>query len=164
MNWSHPLGVPMNIRRATSEDTTAIAELTVAFRNHLERATPTAKQFEESIATLLTSSDAEFYVAELQEKLVGYVLQRYRYSMWICGIEATIEDLFVDPAVRNRGVGKSLVEYALQAAIEHHCLSICLDTNEFNEASTAIYTQLGFSAISKRWNGRQIFFRKPFLY
>jgi hypothetical protein len=53
------------------------------------------------------------------------------------------------------------MEFALQAATEHGCLSICLDTKEFNVASTTIYTQLGFNSMSKRWNGRQVFFRKP---
>jgi GNAT superfamily N-acetyltransferase len=150
----------MNIYAATTEDAAALVAMAVAFRNHLERDTPTEAQFERSVAELLDSPDARFFVAANHEGPVGYVLLRYRYSMWVCGVEATIEDLFVDPSARKNGAGKALIEEALQAAADHGCLSVCLDTNEFNVASTRIYTQLGFNAMSKRWNGRQVFFRK----
>jgi GNAT superfamily N-acetyltransferase len=135
--------------------------MALAFRDHLERAAPTSAQFETSIGKLLNSPDAHFYLATLNGESVGYVLQRFRYSMWACGMEATIEDLFVDPSARKNGIGKALIEFALQVATNQGCSSVCLDTNEFNVASTRIYTQLGFNSVSKRWNGRQVFFRKP---
>lgn len=53
----------MHIRTALPEDALAIVQMTVAFRNHLERVTPTHEQFAESIAKLLASSDAQFFMA-----------------------------------------------------------------------------------------------------
>jgi ribosomal protein S18 acetylase RimI-like enzyme len=151
----------MKIRTANPLDEPAIVAMAVAFRNHLQRDTPTDEQFQASIRTLLASPDAEFFVThEVQEQALGYVLQRYRHSMWTNGLEATIEDLFVDPAFRKQGAGKALIEFALAGAASAGCTSVCLGTNEFNLASIRIYTSLGFNAISKRWNGRQIFFRK----
>jgi len=150
----------MHIHTALPEDASAIVQMAVAFRNHLERVTPTHEQFTESIVKLLESPDAQFFMATQGGQAVGYVLLRYRYSMWACGTEATVEDLFVDPEARRSGTGKALMEYALGVATERGCSSVCLDTNEFNVASTTIYTQLGFNSFSKRWNGRQVFFRK----
>ena len=150
----------MSIYTATKADFAALVAMAVAFRSHLERETPTQSQFEHSIAELLDSPDAWFLIAANSDGPIGYVLLRYRFSMWVCGVEATIEDLFVDPCARKNGVGKALIELAIQAATDFGCLSVCLDTNEFNVASTAIYTQLGFNSTSKRWNGRQVFFRK----
>jgi GNAT superfamily N-acetyltransferase len=150
----------MHIRPATPEDAPSLVEMAVSFRNHLERDLPTDSQFAASIERLLVSEDAQFFLAIQEETPVGYVLQRYRFSMWACGLEATLEDLFVDPSARGGGVGRALVAFALQAARDRGCTTACLDTNEFNAASTAIYTQLGFSAISQRWKGRQVFFRK----
>jgi ribosomal protein S18 acetylase RimI-like enzyme len=149
----------MEIRVATLQDCSSIAELAIGFRNHLERSIPSDGQFLESVSTLLTSIDAEFYIAENNGVPVGYVLQRYRYSMWATGTEATIEDLYVDPMARKDGIGSELVQFAIQRATEQSCKSVCLDTNENNVASMRIYTQLGFNAVSKRWNGRQVFFR-----
>jgi GNAT superfamily N-acetyltransferase len=150
----------MNIHIASLLDAPAIVNMAVAFRNHLERSTPTQAQFKDSVSNLLAAPDAQFYVATRDAVPVGYVLQRFRHSMWACGTEASIEDLFVDPVARKAGVGRALIQFALQTAVEHGCSSVCLDTNENNVGSTTIYTQLGFSAVSKRWNGRQIFFRK----
>ena len=151
----------MHIRTALPEDASAIVQMAVAFRNHLERVTPTHDHFAESVSKLLVSPDAQLFIATHGGQSVGYVLQRYRYSMWACGTEATVEDLFVDPVARKCGVGKALMEFALGVAAERGCSSVCLDTNEFNVASTTIYTQLGFNSFSTRWNGRQVFFRKP---
>lgn len=149
----------MDIRIATPGDARRIASMAIAFRNHLERAVPTEAQFHESVGRLLEAPDAEFYIAESGAGPVGYVLQRFRYSMWAAGQEAAIEDLFVLPEIRKGGVGGSLIRFALQRAKDRSCASVCLDTNENNAASTRIYTQLGFCAFSKRWNGRQVFFR-----
>ncbi|CAN5787526.1 N/A [soil metagenome] len=150
----------MQIRIATAKDEHSLVGMVVDFRNHLERQTPTDSQFQESIRLLLASEDAEFIIASIEHRAVGYVLQRYRHSMWAAGQEMTIEDLFVDPAGRKQGTGKALIQFALARAREVGCSFACLDTNEFNIASTKIYTELGFESLSKRWNGRQIFYRK----
>lgn len=153
----------MQIRIATPKDECHIVALAVSFRNHLEREEPSEAKLTESVRTLLSSQDAEFFVVSTELSIVGYTLQRYRHSMWTSGLEATIEDLFVNPVARKRGFGRNLIEFALARAIHLGCTSVCLDTNEFNVASTKIYTDLGFESFSKRWNGRQVFFRKSLL-
>lgn len=150
----------MQVRLATPQDAPSIASLAVAFRNHLERSSPTDEQLGQSVLALCESTDAVFYVAIIENQVIGYVLQRYRHSMWANGTEATLEDLFVDPAFCNHGAGKALIKFALAQASQVGCTTVCLDTNEFNAASTRIYSDLGFTSQSKRWGGRQIFFRK----
>ena len=150
----------MHIRLAALEDERHLVALAVSFRHHLERQLPSDSQLTESIRRLLSSQEAEFIVCASDERIVGYVLQRYRHSTWASGLEATIEDLFVSPVERRHGAGKRLIEFALDRAAQLGCASVCLDTNEFNAASTKIYTDLGFSSLSTRWNGRQVFYRK----
>ena len=87
----------MHVRTATSDDVTAIAAMASDFRKHLQRLLPTDAQVLASVGVLIGAPDAEFFLAIEDDAPVGYVLQRYRYSMWGSGIEATIEDLFVDP-------------------------------------------------------------------
>lgn len=149
----------LNLRIATIQDAESLSALAIEFRNHLERTTPTDAQFRESVDRLLSAGDAEFYLATETGRPLGYVLQRFRFSMWAAGTEATLEDLFVSPQLRGGGIGKRLVAFALDRARTKGCASVCLDTNEHNEASTRIYAQLGFNAVSKRWQGRQIFYR-----
>ncbi len=153
----------MKIKIASSDDLNSLARLVISFRNHFDRTEPTDTEFMKGIKKLMDSGDAEFFIAlDGNDSPVGYVLQRYRFNMWVNGTEAGIEDLFVDPEYRQGGTGKRLIEYSVNRAIEKSCATICLDTNENNQASTKIYTQLGFNSASERWNnGRQIFFRKP---
>lgn len=157
---SLPSADDLVVRPATPHDTEAIAGMAIAFRNHLERDTPSDQCFHRSVAFLLAADDASFLIASEAGRPLGYILLRYRYSMWADGVEATLEDLFVDPAARRNGVGRALVEDALRHATRRGCCSICLDTNEHNAASTRIYRQLGFNEVSRRWNGRQLFFRR----
>ena len=53
----------------------------------------------------------------------------------------------------------TLVDLALERARTRGCATVCLDTNEHNEASTRIYRSFGFDSLSPRWGGRQVFFR-----
>lgn len=150
----------LEIRIALAQDAEPLAGLAIAFRNHLGREVPSDQQFRAGVERMLASPDAEFLLAGTGPDPVGYLLLRYRFSMWAGGLEATIEDLFVAPGDRRRGAGKALVQAALDRAGARGCVSACLDTNEKNLASTRIYTQLGFDAFSARWQGRQLFFRK----
>lgn len=158
--------ITMHIRLATPANAAAILALTILFRNHLERTQPTEQEFAAFIPRLLASEDASFFLAHVNDidnaddEAVGYTLLRYRDSMWVNGKEATVEDLFIDPAKRKHGIGRALIAYALEHAQASGCVSACLDTNEFNLASTKIYRDLGFNEHSQRWNGRQVFFRK----
>ena len=149
----------MMVRTATMDDVAAIAAMASAFRSHLQRLLPSDAQILASVGTLIGSVDAEFFLALDDGAPAGYVLQRYRYSLWGSGTEATIEDLFVEPRLRGKGLGAQLIEYALRMANARSCTSVCLDTNENNAASTRIYTRLGFDSRSKRWGGHQLFFR-----
>ena len=149
----------MDVRLATPADAGSLVVLAVGFRNHFGRDSPTEAQFLEGVNRLLLGDDAEFYLGTIDGQSAGYVLQRFRYSMWAQGTEATLEDLFVDPARRQHGAGQRLVEFAIARARARPCTTVCLDTNENNPASTRIYTRLGFSPLSRHWNGRQIFFR-----
>lgn len=149
----------MEIRIATINDANSIAKLAIEFRNHLQRDVPTDFEFLSSIEHLLASSDSEFFLGESDGSSVGYVLQRYRHSMWANGSEATIEDLFVDPTQRKSGFGRMLIEFAVERAKSKSCTTMCLDTNENNIASQLIYKSIGFNSFSKRWNGNQIFYR-----
>ncbi|MFZ6873365.1 GNAT family N-acetyltransferase [Undibacterium sp. Di27W] len=150
----------IRIQVATSADAATILAMTILFRNHLERIQPSDQQFAAFIPRLLASQDASFFLAYIADEALGYILLRYRDSMWVNGKEATVEDLFVDPAKRKNGIGRALVAHALAHAEASGCVAACLDTNEFNLASTRIYRDLGFNDHSQRWNGRQVFFRK----
>ena len=153
----------MKMRKATIDDLESILTLVMGFRNYLNLESPSESEFRNGLKKLMSGDDAEFFIVSNNRNVVyGYILLRYRFSMWASGLEARIEDLFVSPSNRKKGTGKELVKYAIKKATEKGCVTICLDTNENNPVTMNMYTQLGFKANKLRWdNGRQIFFRRP---
>jgi ribosomal protein S18 acetylase RimI-like enzyme len=150
------------IRRANEADLESLVHLAVAFRDHLEQSAPSATDFRTSIATLLQDTSTEFFLASDEQGVVlGYIQARYRYSAWTSGLEAELEDVFVVPEVRRRGVGLRLVEFAFIRATARGCRSIGLNTNECNADALALYWRAGFRSERPRWQGgRQLWLTK----
>lgn len=113
----------IQIRTATLQNAKAIAGIAHAYRREPDEEYPTLSQLEASIIFLMTSNDAEFYIAIQDEQVVGYALQRFRYAMWSCGVEANIEDVCTDPTYIESGISVKLIDFALHAAKERGCIS-----------------------------------------
>ena len=157
------MGKPPVIQMGDLGHLEGLIRLATSFRDELGRSEPSEEGFRENIGTLLVDGDAEFFVALGDAgDCVGFIQQRYRYSMWVSGLEACIEDLYVVPESRRRSVGSKLVEYAVARAHAKNCHSIVLDTNELNEPAILLYTRLGFSSESSRFpGGKQLWFARP---
>jgi ribosomal protein S18 acetylase RimI-like enzyme len=137
----------LEIRVASTTDLDALVCLAAAFRDHLGQARPLDLDFRSSIARLLKDAGTEFFLAcGAQGVALGYVQCRYRYSAWTSALEAELEDVFVVPEARRRGVALRLVEFAIARATVKGCRSIGLNTNERNENALALYRRSGFSA------------------
>jgi ribosomal protein S18 acetylase RimI-like enzyme len=144
-------------------DLEVLVRLATAFRDHIGLSAPSEADFRTAIARLLQDRDTEFFIAwsACGGRSLGYVQSRYRYSVWTMALEAEIEDVFVVPAARRRGVGRQLVACAIARATAKGCRTIGLNTNERNTGALALYQQLGLSAAQARWHGgRQLWLTK----
>ena len=85
---------------------------------------------------------------------------RFRYGVWKTAEDSCLEDLYVSDSARRGGLGRALVEAALELSRERGCRRIELDTNETNVNAIALYESAGFSAESGReGEGRNLFLR-----
>ena len=110
------------IRSATAADLAAIVHLAVAFRDHLAQAAPSPDEFRDGFSRLLADRAAAITVAaRANEDAAGYVLCRYRWSVWSGGEDVEVEDVFVAAAARRQGLGRHLVESALARAQARGC-------------------------------------------
>jgi ribosomal protein S18 acetylase RimI-like enzyme len=57
---------------------------------------------------------------------------------------AIIEDVAVDPNCQGRGIGKTMMRYALKLAAEKGCYKAVLSSNLGRERAHAFYDALGF--------------------
>jgi GNAT superfamily N-acetyltransferase len=74
--------------------------------------------------------------------------------------DSCLEDLYVSDHARRGGLGRALVEAALELAAGRGCRRIELDTNERNSRALALYESLGFTAWPDgEGEGRNLFLR-----
>ena len=71
--------------------------------------------------------------------IVGFTTYSLQNSTWSEGGHCYLEDLFVDPAVRGKGVGRTLIEYVKSYAIENNCSRLYWNTDEDNATARKLY-------------------------
>src|SRR5215472_4281159 len=64
---------------------------------------------------------AEVVLAYLDDQPVGFALYFHNFSTFVGRPGMYLEDLFVDPEHRGKGVGKALLVYVAKLAVERGC-------------------------------------------
>lgn len=149
--------------RATPDEADAVAELLVAFRDHMGSDWPSANAFLASVERLMEDAGTEFLLAapDADAPPAGVLQLRFRFSVWKAAPDAWIEDLFVAASARRAGVGDALIGLAIERAAAREARRIELDCNEDNAGALALYERHGFSPRSKGGAGRDLFLGRP---
>ena len=71
------------------------------------------------------------------------------------GIRARIEDVVVDEALRGKGIGEALTQYALNMACETGADGVALTSNPKRKAANRLYKKMGF----KPWRTNLYFYK-----
>ena len=82
-------------------------------------------------------------IAERDRQPVGFALFFNSYSTWHGRPGLYLEDLFVLPQMRGKGVGKALLQKLAQLAIEENCYALAWMVLKWNEPAIAFYQSLG---------------------
>jgi GNAT superfamily N-acetyltransferase len=85
----------------------------------------------------------ELLVAESQGQVVGYALFFMNYSSFRARPGVYLEDLFVLPAWRGRGVGEGFIRRLAQLAVARGCARFEWTVLEWNVRAQAFYRRLG---------------------
>ncbi|HWC98709.1 MAG TPA: GNAT family N-acetyltransferase [Candidatus Sulfopaludibacter sp.] len=134
----------VTIRPATAEDIPACAEICFqAFRTINEsHGFPPDFPVPEAAAGVLTAmfTNPNFYcvVAEIEGRAVGSNCMDERSVIFGIG------PITVDPAAQNRGVGRKLMQAALDRATEQRAAGVRLVQAAFHTRSLSLYAGLGF--------------------
>ena len=147
--------------RAEPHEAETVAELLVAFRDHLGLAWPSDNAFLAGVERLIEDRDTIYLLgAPHDDAPPGGVAQlRFRYGLWWAAEDCVLEDLFVREDARGAGLGRALVEATVAVARERGCRRIELDVNDANAAALALYASFGFSAQDERYGGRTLLMR-----
>lgn len=134
----------LTIRKATSAD----ASLILDFIHGL------AKYEREPNAVVATEADLirdgfgvdpkyRCVIAEWDNQPAGFAFFFYNYSTWRGRPGLYLEDLFVYPEMRGKGIGRALLQHLAEIAVQEHCYGIRWMVLEWNEPALKFYDSLG---------------------
>ena len=82
------------------------------------------------------------FVAESEEGVIGFTHCLFRPSTWTETDYCYLEDLFVDPNIRGKGIGRALMNKVFELAKEKNSKRVYWTTQEFNKTARVLYDSI----------------------
>lgn len=142
------------VRRAQPADADAIGRLLHDVHTEFDELTPGPQAVAERVRNLI--ADGEISVVVAGADPVGLAVLRFRPSLWQAALECYLEELYVVPDRRGQGIGRALMDAAIDVARREGAADMSLATGEDDVAARALYESLGFS--NRESNGEVNFF------
>lgn len=131
------------IERASTEDLDELLPLFGEYRKFYRRPVdPRAER--DFLEARFEAGDSVVFLARDDGAAVGFVQLYPTFSsvrmrrLWI------LNDLFVDPSARGRGLGRELMRRAREHAERTGAAGLLLETEKSNDAAAALYRSLGW--------------------
>lgn len=92
----------------------------------------------------LIKNEQEMYgfVAENENGVIGFTHCLFRPSTWTETDYCYLEDLFVDPSIRGKGVGRALMNRVIELAKAKNSKRVYWTTQEFNKTARVLYDSI----------------------
>lgn len=134
----------VTLRLATREDIGLILALIRELAEY-EREPDAVVATEASLAANLfgTRPGAEVVIVEVDGEPAGFALFFHNFSTWLGRRGLYLEDLFVRPPYRSRGLGKVLMAYLARLAVERGCGRFEWSVLDWNTPAIEFYRRLG---------------------
>ncbi|HEY4381183.1 MAG TPA: GNAT family N-acetyltransferase [Acidobacteriaceae bacterium] len=88
-------------------------------------------------------------IAEWEGKPAGFALYFFNYSTWRGHAGIYLEDLFVRPQFRGKGIGKGLLSAVAAIAVAEGCPRLEWSVLDWNQPAIDFYNALGATAMSE---------------
>ena len=82
--------------------------------------------------------------ARLDGELVGVAVISFLWTLEHGGPAAWLDEVYVVPSRRGDGIGRKLVEAAMQVARDSGCIALDLEVDAGHEAAERLYERMGF--------------------
>lgn len=136
--------MPITIRSATADDIPLVLDFIRGLAEY-ERLAHEMVATEAGLRDALFGprSDAEVLLAELEGAAAGFALFFHNFSTFLGRRGLYLEDLFVWPRYRGRGVGRALLARLAALALERECGRFEWSVLDWNESAIGFYRALG---------------------
>ena len=131
------------VRRATVADAELIGRLLHDFNSEFDEPTPGPRALAERFRELLPGDETMVLLGG--DGPHGLAVLRFRPGLWTRALECYLAELYVVPERRGHGLGRALMEAAIELARQNGADHMDLGTSEDDVAARALYESLGFS-------------------
>ena len=143
------MDTPVRFRFAEREDTPLVLEFIIELARYEKLEDQVVADVETLERELFDEGGAQVLIAEVDRQPVGFALFFHNFSTFLGRRGLYLEDLYVRPAWRGRGIGRALLARLARIACERGCGRLewwCLD---WNESSIGFYRSLGAEAMDE---------------
>lgn len=111
------------------------------------------EEMQETLTYILQSPrEAGFLVKDDDASSIGFMNLSLRYE-YVPGATqspvAYVEGIYIKDEYRQQGIGRYLIEYAQQWALEHGCIELASDALLENTASHEFHQNVGFQEVER---------------
>jgi ribosomal protein S18 acetylase RimI-like enzyme len=139
---SDPIADPAP-RRAGPDDAEAVAKLLHDFNTEFDAPTPGTAMLTKRLQSLLAGPSTIAYLAG--EPAVGVALVTLRSNVWYDGPVALLDELYVAPEQRGRGLGAAMIGLLMAEAKENGISAIEINVDAGDVDAQRFYERHGFS-------------------
>ena len=133
--------VPVSVRLAEIEDAAAMAGLASRLAADLGEHSPVTPTF---VVGYLRRLGCHVLLALRGRAIIGLLSYTLRPSLYHAADVCLVDELVVQPAERNCGLGTRLLEQVLRRAREQRCAEVSLSVMTSNRAALRFYQRHGF--------------------
>lgn len=151
----------VRIRQAGSHDARVVGGLLHDFNTEFDTESPGAEVFATRFAHLLGRTDQVVLLAESAHGPVGFAYLTLRAIVYYEGPLAQLEELYVRPALRDRGIGTALMTAAIALVRERGGGGMSINVDEVDTDTRRFYEQrFGFVNIAPGTDYRMLYYER----
>jgi len=141
----------MSIEFAPAGEADGEVLLRLARAFHLEDGHPLGNPGEAALLQIARGEPfARSWIVREDGAAIGYLVLTLGYSVEYGGRDGFIDDLYLVPAARGRGLGGKVLEFALASAAALGIGTLHLEVEAGNEPATRLYRSAGFEETGRR--------------
>lgn len=132
-----------NLRFAERNDVPLVLEFIKELADYEKMLHEVVATEEVLIESLFERKAAEVIIGELDNKPVGIAVFYHNFSTFTGRPGIYLEDLYIKPEMRGKGIGKILLSYLAKLAVERKCGRLEWSCLDWNEPSIQFYKDMG---------------------
>jgi GNAT superfamily N-acetyltransferase len=137
-------------------DAAEVAELLDAFNREFDTPTPGPQLLAERLVEALGSGGLVAWL--VGTPAVAVALVSFRPSVWYPGPAALLEELYVQPAMRGKGIGSLILSHVLADSVARRAGTMEINVDEGDVGARRFYEAHGFRNVDADSGDRMFFY------